>query len=127
MTHDGAAIARAVLDRLEAGVAAGDLPALRAAFTDDAVLIGTARANFTRDEVEDYLDLVAGAGALRWTIERWHVVSDSDDHVLITGSSQVENAGDDGFESSDFRLTMALVLDADEWRIEHFHGSVPEA
>ncbi|GAA3531761.1 hypothetical protein AFL01nite_20620 [Aeromicrobium flavum] len=121
------AIARDVLDRLEAGVAARDLAALTDLFADEAVLFGTARANFEPDEVGDYLRLVVEAGSVRWFLDRWSVIHHDGDQLLVAASGEVETDAGDGPERSDFRLSLWLLHVGDTWKISHFHGSVPEA
>lgn len=124
---DGATIARDLLDRLEAGVAARDHAALSELFTSDAVLFGTARANFGPAEVDGYLRLVVEAGSLRWFLDRWSVVHHDADHLLVAAAGELETVEDAGPVRSDFRLSLWLVREDDDWRIGHFHGSVPEA
>lgn len=127
MARDGVAIARALLDRLEAAVAARDLLALNAMCTSDVVLFGTARANFGREEVGHYLRLVVEANSIRWLLDRWSVVHHDEEHLLVAASGKVEFDGGQGLERSEFRLSLWLMREDDDWRISHFHGSVPEA
>lgn len=127
MARDGTAIARELLDRLEAGIAAHDSSALVELCTDDVVLFGTSRANFGPEEVRRYLELVVEANSIRWALDRSSVVHQDDDHLLVAASGQVEFDEGEGPERSDFRLSLWLVREHEHWRIGHFHGSVPEA
>lgn len=127
MTRDGVAIARELLDRLEAGVAARDLSALDELCTSDVVLFGTARANFGPEEVGRYLRLVVEASSIRWLLDRWSVVHHDGEHLLVAASGQVEFDLGEGLERSEFRLSLWLVREDDDWKLSHFHGSVPEA
>jgi len=126
VTHDGAAIARGLLDRLEAGVAARDVAALDELCTSDVVLFGTARANFGADETGRYLRAVVEANSIRWLLERWSVVHHDSEHLLVAASGQVEFDEGEGPERSRFRLSLWLVREDGDWKIGHFHGSVPE-
>lgn len=128
MTPDGIAIARELLDRLEAGVAARDVSALTELCTSDVVLFGAARANFGPAEVGHYLRLVVESNStIRWLLDRWSVVHHDDAHLLVAASGQVEYDEEDGPERSDFRLSLWLVREDGDWKISHFHGSVPDA
>jgi ketosteroid isomerase-like protein len=120
-------IARELLDRLEAGVAARDVRALNGLCTDDVALFGTAAANFGSAETAGYLRMVVESNTtIRWHLDRWSVVHDDGDHLLVAASGHVEFDEGDGLEHSDFRLTLWLVRQGDAWKIGHFHGSVPE-
>ncbi len=128
MTQDGVAIARSLLDRLEAGIAASDLPALTELCADDIVLFGSARANFGAEETRRYLGMVAEFNStVRWFLDRWSVLHQDDQHLLVAGDGEVEFDEGTGADRSEFRLTMWLVREAGDWKIRHFHGSVPEA
>jgi hypothetical protein len=125
--RDGVAIARELLDRLQAGVAARDLSTLDELCTSDVVLFGTARANFGPEEVGRYLRLVVEANSIRWLLDRWSVVYHDGEHLLVAASGQVEFDEGEGSKCSDFRISLWLVHEDDDWKIGHFHGSVPEA
>ncbi|MCD4535852.1 nuclear transport factor 2 family protein [Nocardioides sp. cx-169] len=127
MTSEGAATARTLLDRMEAAIAARDTAALDALCVEDTVLFGTSAANFGGEESRAYVRLVAESNAVRWLLDRWAVVHEDDGHLLATATGVVE--GDDGneIERSDFRLSLWLVRQGEQWRIGHFHGSVPQA
>jgi uncharacterized protein (TIGR02246 family) len=122
------AVAREMLDRLEAAVAAGDLAALDQLCTDDVVLFGSAAANFGPDETSAYLRFVVESNAtIRWQLDRSSVVHDDGDRLLVAASGHVDFGGGDDVERSDFRLTLWLVRHDDVWLIRHFHGSIPES
>ncbi len=124
---DGVTIAREVLDRLEAGVAARDVTALNDLCTDEVALFGTAGANFGSDETSGYLRMVVeSTSTIRWHLDRWSVVHHDVDHLLVAGSGHVELDEGGEPEQSDFRLTLWLTRQDDGWKIGHFHGSVPE-
>jgi len=126
MTVDAVAIAREFLDRLETAIASRDLVALRGLCAQGVTLFGTARANFGLDETSDYLRLVIEQHTIRWFLDRWDVAHHDNEHLLVAASGQVE--GNDGTETEtvQFRLTLWLVQQRGEWRMKHFHGSVPE-
>lgn len=126
MTEDGAAIARALLDRFEAGIAARDLTALIEMCTEDVVLYGSARANVGREEARRYLELVVQANTLRWLLDSWSVLHHDDKYLLLAATGQVEFDEGTGPERSDFRLSLWLVRETETWKIGHFHGSVPD-
>jgi hypothetical protein len=126
MNGDGVAIARGFLDRFEAAIASRDLGSVRGLCAKGVVLFGTARANFGPEETSAYLRLVAEQHKLRWLLNQWSVLHHDSQHLLVAAAGQVE--GDDGTEidTVDFRLSMWLVQERGEWRMKHFHGSVPE-
>ncbi|GEP34316.1 hypothetical protein NSZ01_20840 [Nocardioides szechwanensis] len=127
MTYDGVATARAVLDRLEAGIAAGDLSLLSELCAGDVVLFGSSRASFGHEETVGYLELVAQANTIKWLLDRWSVIHQDDEQLLVAAVGQVEFDDGTGPQRADFRLTLWLVREDGEWRLRHFHGSVPAA
>jgi ketosteroid isomerase-like protein len=128
VTRDGVAIARELLDRLEAGVTARDASALDELCTSDVVLFGTAAANVGSEEVGRYLRLVVDSNStIRWLLDRWSVVHHDDEHLLVAATGHVEFDEGEGPERSEFRLSLWLLREAGDWKIGHFHGSVPEA
>ena len=126
MTTEGAATARALLDRLEAAIAARDLASLDALCLDRTVLFGSAAASFDGATSRDYLHRVAGANAVRWDLDRWALLHEDDDHLLAAATGRVSADDGDEIEHFDFRLTLWLVREGGEWRVGHFHGSVPQ-
>ena len=128
MTRDGVAIARELLDRLEAGVIARDASALDELCTSDVVLFGTAGANVGSEEVGRYLRLVVDSNStIRWLLDRWSVVHNDGEHLLVAASGHVEFDEGEGPERSEFRLSLWLLRENGDWKIGHFHGSVPAA
>src|SRR5688500_6120916 len=105
MTSEGVAIARELLDRLKAGIAARDTSAVNGLCPNDVVLFGTARANFGPDSVGQYLGMVVESNSMiRWHFDRESVVHHAGDHLLVASSGQVEFEADTGPERSGFRL-----------------------
>ena len=131
--NDAARLARSVLDRFEEGVAASDVDALMSLCTDDVVLFGTARANVGSDASRDYIGvLVEIYATIRWHLDPIGVVHADEERVVVAGfgeveHSEVEHGAAAAPERTPFRLTLVLARVGDDWRIAHFHGSVPEA
>lgn len=125
MTAEGVAIARVLLDRFEAGIAARDVTALIEMCTEDVVLFGSTRANVGREEARRYLDLVVQANTLRWLLSSWSVLHHDDKYLLVAATGEVEFDEGSGPERSEFRLSLWLVRVAETWKVGHFHGSVP--
>jgi uncharacterized protein (TIGR02246 family) len=127
MTGDGVAVARQLLDRFESCIAARDLAGLDELCARDVVLFGTSRANFGSEESSAYIRLVVEATTVRWLLDRWAVLHHDDAHLLVAAEGLIETDDGAGAERSAFRLTLWLVREQGEWRIKHFHGSVPDA
>ena len=125
MVTDGVAIARSILDRFESGIAARDLPSLNALCTEQVVLFGSSQANFGPEETGNYLQLVVDAHTVRWILDRWAVLHHDDTKLLVAADGQVEVDDGRGPERSDFRLTLWLVREGEDWKLGHFHGSIP--
>ena len=94
-------------------------------FEPDAVLIGTARRNATRDEIREYLGAVlAQPVALSW---------DWDETSLVTGRAEgtiwFSILGDAVLDQRQpMRLTGVLRRHGDAtWRWSQFHGSVAQS
>lgn len=94
---------------------------------DDLVVFGTAAVSFGSEEVRRYLRLVVEAGTVRWMLDRWVVVHQDDTSLLVAASGEVESDGGAGPEREAFRLSLWLVRENADWKIGHFHGSVPGA
>ena len=103
------AIAREMLDRLEAGVIARDALALDELCARDVVLFGAAGANVGTQEVGRYLRLVVESNStIRWLIDRWSVVHNDGEHLLVAATGKVEYDEGTGPERSDFRLFVVV-------------------
>ena len=122
---DAQAVARSLLESIQAAASAHDKAALLDLFTDDGMLLGTAAANLDRDAVERYVDLVLGIDeTITWIYDDVRVVDAREGAVTFVG---IGTAGfDDGDEPDPFRLTCLAVLDGERWRLRLFHGSVPQ-
>lgn len=127
MTTDGIHAARAFLDRLEAGIAARDLPSLHEMCAEDVVLFGSGQANFGAEATRQYLRLVVEANTVRWLLDEWAILHHDDTMLLAAAGGHV--LADDGetTERSAFRLTLWLVREGDDWKLGHFYGSLPAA
>lgn len=126
MMTGGVAIARSFLDRLEAAIAARDLASLRELCTEDVALFGTARVNFGTEEATDYLRLVIEQNTIRWFLDRWSVLHHDEEHLLVAAAGRVQSNDGAEAEDLDFRLSLWLVQQQGQWRMKHFHGSIPE-
>lgn len=126
MVNRGVATARSFLDRFEAAIAGRDLAALNEMYTDDVVLFGTSRANFGPEESGEYIRRVVDASTVRWHLGRWAVLHETPTQLLVAADGQVESDDGTGPERSPFRLTLWLIRKDEDWKIGHFHGSVPE-
>ena len=122
---DGVAAARSFLDRLEAAIGARDLEGLTAMCTSQVVLFGAGRANFGADETAEYLRLVVESNTVRWLLDRWAVVHEDETHLLVAAEGQVESDDGSGPERVRFRLTLWMVREGKDWKLAHFHGSIP--
>jgi ketosteroid isomerase-like protein len=125
MVADAITTARLMLDRFEAGIAARDLSTLIALCSDQVVLFGSAQANFGPEETNSYLRRVMDANSVRWVLDQWAVLHQDDTTTLVAAEGHVET--DDGStpERSAFRLTLWLIREGEDWKLGHFHGSVP--
>ena len=136
--NDAARLARSVLDRFEEGIAASDVDALMSLCTEDVVLFGSARANVGSEASRDYLGLIVETYAtIRWHLDPIEVVHADEARVVVAGFGEVEHSEVEhgevergaaaAPERTPFRLTLVLARAGEDWRIAHFHGSVPEA
>lgn len=117
--------ARTVVDRLQAAVDTHDPDAMAACFAPDAVLVGTTRYNAGDLAVRRYLGLVATGELLRWHLETYDVFVSTPDLLGFAAEGEVEWRDADGAGRDPFRLTVVASLDGGDWRIRHFHGSLP--
>jgi uncharacterized protein (TIGR02246 family) len=122
--------ARELLGRLQDAVAAKDLDLLKALFTDDVVLFGTAAANLDREQSERYLEaVVAQDGVIRWGWDRVLPLVHEPELLVfsVVGSVGFDDADGRAIgERDDFRLTCVAVQRDGRWLLQHFHGSVPQ-
>lgn len=125
MTDDGIAAARALLDRFEAGIAARDVATLRAMCAEDVVLFGSAQANFGAEATDTYLRRVVEDNTVRWILDEWAILHHDDSTLLAAAEGHVETNDGNTTERSAFRLTLWLIRDGHDWKLEHFHGSIP--
>ena len=125
MVAEGITTARKMLDRLEAAIVARYLSTLIALCTDHVVLFGSAQANFGPEETGRYLRRVVDANTVQWVLDRWAVLHHDDMTLLVAAEGHVETDDGTSLERSAFRLTLWLIRDGQEWKIGHFHGSVP--
>lgn len=125
MLADGITIARSLLDRFEAGIAARDLSTLSELCNEQVVLFGSAQANFGREETNNYLRRVMDANTVRWVLDQWAVLHHDDKTLLAAAEGHVETDDGSKTERSAFRLTLWLVREGEDWNLGHFHGSIP--
>jgi uncharacterized protein (TIGR02246 family) len=122
--------ARGILNELQDAVAAKDLDRLARLFTDDVVLFGTAAANLDRDETMAYLArIVAQEGIIKWDWDRVAVLVSAPALLCfaVLGTAWFEDAvGKPDGDRDVFRLTGVAVKQGRNWRLRHFHGSVPQ-
>ena len=128
---DDEVIARRILARLQDAVATKDLDRMAAVFAEDAVLFGTAAANFGSTQTEDYLARVAAQdGTIRWDWERVECLVSRPDLRAFAAVGTVgldDGQGQPIGARGSIRMTGVAVLEGGEWRLRHFHGSLPEA
>jgi uncharacterized protein (TIGR02246 family) len=122
--------ARRLLDEIQEATAAKDAERLAGLFAEDVVLFGTAAANIGRHESITYLHRVlAQEGTIRW---HWKQVEPllAEPEVIcfaVVGSVGFESAdGEPEGQRDAFRLTILAVQESGQWRVRHFHGSVPQ-
>ncbi|QIG43007.1 nuclear transport factor 2 family protein [Nocardioides anomalus] len=119
--------ARALLQELQAAVTDRDLDRLVSVFSDDPVVFGTNSTNLGVDELQTYAaGVLAAEHTPVWSWDTVIVLEESDDRVLFT---VIGRTGVGAALSEPFRLSALAVRrpgrEAD-WRLRHFHGSVPE-
>jgi ketosteroid isomerase-like protein len=119
--------ARALLQELQAAVTDRDLDRLVAVFTDDPVVFGTNSTNLGVDELQTYAaGVLAAEHTPVWSWDTVIVLEEAADRILF---SVVGRIGVGASATEPFRLS-ALAVRRDgrepDWRLRHFHGSVPE-
>lgn len=125
-----AQVARSILDALQTAFAGHDLAAVTRLLDDEVVLFGTAVANLDRAQTDAYVERVLDhEGTLRWGWDQVLPVL-SEPGVLafaVVGTVGFEDTrGKSVGERDAFRLTCVAVLRDGQWRLRHFHGSVPQ-
>jgi len=123
--------ARGLLVELEERLATHDLDRMAEFFTDDVVLIGDSVENFDRSSTVAYLKLMADmTPTVRWDWDRVSVVYDSPEVMCFAaaGAMTFYNEEQEPLgQSEPFRVTCLAVRTAAGWRLQHFHGSAPQA
>jgi ketosteroid isomerase-like protein len=123
-------VARGLLGALQEAFAAHDLAAVTRLFDDEVVLFGTAAANLDRTQTDAYVArVIAQEGILRWGWDQVVPVLDEPGVLAfaVVGTVGFEDAqGQPVGERDAFRLTCVAVLRQGQWRLRHFHGSVPQ-
>jgi hypothetical protein len=123
-------VARGILGALQDAFIDHDLAAVTRLFDDEAVLFGSAAANLDRKQSDAYVARVLEQeGTLRWGWDQVVPVL-SEPAVLafaVVGTVGFDDAqGQSIGERDAFRLTCVAVLKEGQWRLRHFHGSVPQ-
>ena len=131
MATDSDTAARELLAELEERLATHDLDRMVELFTDDVVLIGDSVENFDRDSTVAYLKLMADmTPTVRWDWDRVSVVLNSSEALCFAAAGTMtfydESLQALG-EGEPFRVTCLAVQTAAGWRLQHFHGSAPQA
>jgi uncharacterized protein (TIGR02246 family) len=121
--------ARRILDQLQDAIAAKDLARLAELLDNDVVLFGTAAANVGRVATADYLARVVGQdGTIRWEWEQVLPLLDAPDLLVFAATGTVGLDDDQGRPTGArdvIRLTCVAVAQEGQWRLRHFHGSIP--
>jgi uncharacterized protein (TIGR02246 family) len=121
-----AAVARSLLDRLQAAISARDLEPLVDVYDDDALLVGTSAAAQGRAEVRAYLEaIVTAPESLRWEWADVVVSHHAPGTVAFAGLGAIVVTSPDGERRAPFRLTALAVESPSGWRLRQFHGSIP--
>jgi len=125
--RDAVLIARSMLDRLSAAVAARDAASTGALFEPDCLLVGTAGHALTSDARAAYIDaVVTQPGQLSWD---WAdvLVSHADARSVVFLARGDLVLTDKGAEDrAPIRLSGVLRrVNSGPWRFAHFHGSTP--
>ena len=128
MTTEWSADAQAILDDLQARVAARDLPALVSLFEDPAVLIATASDGRTPEAREAYLRAIAAQPAeVRW---EWHdkvLFYEATDALGFAAFGDVVLAEGVDEVRAPIRGTFFAVRSKGGWRLRQFHGSFAQS
>ena len=130
MSSESEQVARGVLAELEERLASKDRDRILEQWTEDAVLIGDAAENFTREETVAYLTAMAEmAPTVRWQWEHVAVILSAPQVLVFAAVGAMGFYDPDGSPMGDtehFRTTCLAVEDPGGWRLRHFHGSEPQ-
>ena len=124
-------VARDILDRLQNAFVSKDPAAVAELFDEQIVTIGTASESLDRAQSEEYVARVfSQPGTVRWGWDRVIPVLSEPAVVVfvVVGTVGFEDAqGKPDGERDAFRLTCVAVARDGDWRLRHFHGSIPGA
>jgi uncharacterized protein (TIGR02246 family) len=130
MSSEAEQVARAILAELEERLASKDRDRILEQWTEDAVLIGDAAENFTRDETAAYLTGMAEmAPTVRWEWENVAVMLSSPQALVFAAVGAMGFYDAEGSLMGDtehFRTTCLAIEEQGSWRLRHFHGSEPQ-
>jgi uncharacterized protein (TIGR02246 family) len=121
-------VARGILDRLQNAFGRKDPAEIAALFDDQLVVIGTAAENLDRTQSDEYVARVfSQPGTVRWGWDQVVPVLSEPDVVVfvVVGTVGFEDAQGQVGERDAFRLTCVAVARDGNWRLRHFHGSIP--
>jgi len=122
-------VARGILDRLQNAFGRKDPAEIAALFDDQLVVIGTAAENLDRTQSDEYVARVfSQPGTVRWGWDQVVPVLSEPDVVVfvVVGTVGFEDAqGQPVGDRDAFRLTCVAVARDGNWRLRHFHGSIP--
>ena len=130
MTSNAEQAARSILAELEERLASKDLERILDQWTEDAVLIGDAAENFTREQTAAYLTRMAEmAPTVRWKWEHVSVVLSAPAILVFAAVGAMGFYDEEGALMGDterFRTTCLAIEEPGGWRLKHFHGSEPQ-
>jgi len=122
-------VARDILERLQNAFVSKDPVEVAALFDDQLVIFGTAAENLDRTQSSDYVARVLSQdGTVRWGWDQVVPVLNEPDVVVfaVVGTVGFQDAqGQPDGERDAFRLTCVAVARDGNWRLRHFHGSIP--
>ncbi len=122
-------VARDILERLQNAFVSKDPEAVAELFDDQLVVFGTAAENLDRTQSDEYVARVfSQPGTVRWGWDQVVPVLSEPDIVVfgVVGTVGFEDAqGQPDGERDPFRLTCVAVARHGNWRLRHFHGSIP--
>jgi uncharacterized protein (TIGR02246 family) len=122
-------VARDILERLQNAFVSKDPEAVAELFDDQLVVFGTAAENLDRTQSDEYVARVfSHPGTVRWGWDQVIPVLSEPDVVVfvVVGTVGFDDAqGQPNGERDAFRLTCVAVARHGNWRLRHFHGSIP--